>query len=87
MKKWFVVLLCLIAITGVWAAGQEEGAVEGSADLVNKVGFPIVNEPITLNAVAIQQTWSRDWNEMPKHTSRPLVSTPLLFSTSIIPGK
>lgn len=67
MKRLIVLLLLACVSLNVWAAGQGDGGTStgSSADIVNRTGFPIVKEPITLNATAIQQTWSRDWNEMP----------------------
>lgn len=66
MKRLTVILVLLCLAAALWASGQgEQDTTAGGEPLVNETGFPIVNRPITLNAVAIQQTWSRDWNEMP----------------------
>jgi hypothetical protein len=65
MKRWLSILLCICVATAVWAGGEAEATATDSEPLVNESGFPIVTRPITLDAVAIQQTWSRDWNDMP----------------------
>lgn len=65
MKRWLSILLCLCVAAAVWAGGEAEATATDSEPLVNESGFPIVTRPITLDAVAIQQTWSRDWNDMP----------------------
>jgi putative aldouronate transport system substrate-binding protein len=62
MKKTIVVVLALLCAAGFsFGAGGQEDGVAGSA-IVNRAGFPIVTQPITLTA-AIQHAWSCDWGE------------------------
>jgi putative aldouronate transport system substrate-binding protein len=66
MKKVFLILFALfITVAGLSANGNNEKAASESTGNLNKTGFPLVNEPVTLIATAVQHPWSRDWNEMP----------------------
>lgn len=66
MKKAFLTLLILSLVSGflLFSEGQEESA-NSSASLVNKTGFPLVNEEVTLDFMAVQHAWSRNWGDMP----------------------
>ena len=66
MRKVIVIVLALVSVAGLVFAGGgqgEAGAEGGSAANVNRAGFPIVKEPITLTAAAVQHAWSRNWGE------------------------
>ena len=65
--KRIVCILAVIACAGfAYASGaQETGAAAKSGISVNKTGYPIVNEPITYEVMAIQNAWGRNWGEMP----------------------
>lgn len=56
-------LVVLLSATALWASGNSEGSGVGGVS-VNKNGFPIVSEPITLSAVARMSNWNVPFEDL-----------------------
>ena len=67
MKRLTLLLLFVVLCTGtlIAAGGAESAAARTAPVTVNRSGYPIVDEPLTYNVMAIQGPWARNWGEMP----------------------